>query len=440
MAFVSESITKKWAPVIDAEGAAPIKDRYKRSVLTKLLENQENDSESTASGSMLFENAPTNSIGSGPDTGGVSKFDPILISLVRRSQPNLMAYDLTGVQPMSGPTGIIFAMKSNYGTDRSVATRTEALFREANTAFSGTGAQTGTNPVVAPYTRGTGMTTSNAEALGTSGGGVFNEMNFTIEKTTVTAQTRALKAEFTLELAQDLKAVHGLDAEGELANILSLEIGFELNREIIRTIYQVAKPGAVSTVTPGTFDLDVDSNGRWSVERFKGLLFQIERDANAVGQDTRRGKANFLVCSADVASALAAAGVLDYAPALQQGTQLEVDDTGNTFAGILNGKMKVYIDPYSANLNASEQFYVVGYKGASPWDAGIYYCPYIPLQMMRAVDPMSFQPKIAFKSRYGMVANPFVTMDGTGNTASDGSTFTAGMNQYFRRVAVVNLL
>lgn len=434
MAFVTEDVTKKWAPVLDAEGVAPIKNAYKRAVLTKLLENQETEGE--PSGVQLFENAPTNNIGAGADTGGVAKFDPILISMVRRAQPNLMAYDMVGVQPMSGPTGIVFAMKSNYGTDRAQATRKEALFQEADSAFSGTGAQTGSNPAIAPYTRGTGMSTANAEALGTAGGGVFNEMNFTIEKVTVTAKTRALKASFTLELAQDLKAIHGLDAEAELSNMLSSEIVFEQNRELIRTIYQVAQAGAPSTVTPGIFDLDVDSNGRWSVERFKGLVYQIERDANAVAQTTRRGKANFMICSADVASALAAAGVLDYAPALQAGTQLEVDDTGNTFAGILNGKIKVYVDPYSANLNAADQFYVVGYKGASPWDSGIYYAPYVPLQMLRATDPNSFQPSLAFKSRYGMTQNPFVTQ---ANGTIDGETFTAGLNGYFKRVRIVNL-
>jgi len=441
MAYVSEAITKKWAPVLDAEGAAPIKDSHRRAVLTKLLETQE--TESHKEGTMLLENGTgdvsTNAIGSAPDTGGVAKFDPLLISLVRRSQPNLMAYDIAGVQPMSGPTGLIFCMKSNYGTNQAASSRTEALFNEANTAFSGTGSQTGTDPAVTPYTRGTGMTTSAAELLGSTGGNTFNEMNFTIEKTTVTAQTRALKASYTLELSQDLKAVHGLDAEGELSNILSQEIGFELNRELVRTVYQVAQPGAQSCTTPGTFDLNIDSSGRWSVERFKGLLFQIERDANAVGQATRRGKGNILITSSDVASALALAGVLNYAPALQAGTQLEVDDTGNTFAGILNGKIKVYIDPYSANLSAASQFYVVGYKGTSPYDAGLFYCPYVPLQMLRAVDPETFQPKIAFKSRYGMIANPFVTNPGAGN-ASDGSNFTSGLNQYYRKAVVLNLL
>jgi hypothetical protein len=354
--------------------------------------------------------------------------------------PNLMAYDVCGVQPMSGPTGLIFAMKSNYGTDRAQATRTEALFNEANSAFSGTGAQAGTNPEASTgtYTRGTGQTTAAAEALGTTGGGTFGEMNFTIEKTTVTAKSRALKAEYTIELAQDLKAVHGLDAEGELSNILSQEIMFELNREVVRTIYQVAKTGSLSTTTPGVFDLDVDSNGRWSVERFKGLLFQIERDANVIAQDTRRGKGNFIICSADVASALAMAGVLDTGRALQGTPSLNVDDTGSTFAGVLNGKIKVYIDPYSANLGVAEQFYVVGYKGTSAYDAGLFYAPYVPLQMMRAVDPNSFQPKIAFKTRYGMISNPFVT--GADGRTPDADAFTAGRNQYYRKSRVLNLM
>ena len=439
---LSESVGAKWAPVLDAEGVAPIKDAHKRAVVTKLLENQEQDM--LKERSALFEDAPTNNIGAGSDSNGIAKFDPILISLVRRAMPQLLAYDVCGVQPMSGPTGLIFAMRSNFGTDRNMATRTEAFINGGNSAFSGGGTDAGTNPAVlndatpGTYTRGTGIATASAEALGTSGGGVFNEMNFTIEKTTVTAQSRALKAEYTIELAQDLKAVHGLDAEGELSNILSQEIMFELNREVIGKLYTVAKPGSLTTTTPGTFDLDVDSNGRWSVERFKGLVFQIERDANVIAQDTRRGKGNFIVCSADVASALAMAGLLDTGRALQGAEALQVDDTGNTFAGILNGKYKVFIDPYSANLGAAEQYYVVGYKGSSAYDAGFFYAPYIPLQMMRAVDPNSFQPKIAFKTRYGMVANPFVT--GTDGRTPDASAFTANRNQYFRRSRVLNLL
>ena len=437
--YLTEEINQKWEPVLNAEGLAPIKDAHKRAVVMRLLENQEQDM--IKERSALFENAPTNSAGGMPDSGGVAKFDPIMISLVRRSMPNLMAYDFCGVQPMTGPTGLIFAMRSNYGTDRAPATRTEALYNEADSGFSGTGTQAGTNPTAAGYTRGVGKTTAAAEAMGTAGGDAFGEMNFTIEKTTVTAKTRALKAEYTLELAQDLKAVHGLDAEGELSNILSQEIMFELNREVVRTIYQVAKLGALTTTSPGNFDLDVDADGRWSVERFKGMLFQIERDANVIAQDTRRGRANFMVCSADVASALSMAGMLDYAPALA-GNTMNVDDTGNTFVGVLNGKIRVYVDPYSANLGASDQFYVLGYKGSSPYDAGIFYCPYVPLQMMRAVDPQSFQPKIAFKSRYGMIANPFVTQadTGAGRQVSDADNFTANRNQYFRRVKVQNLL
>jgi hypothetical protein len=439
---ITESVGAKWAPVLDAEGVAPIKDAHKRAVVTKLLENQEQ--EMVKERQALFEDAPTNNIGAGSDQNGIAKFDPILISLVRRAMPQLMAYDVCGVQPMSGPTGLIFAMRSNFGTDRNMATRTEAFINGGNSAFSGTGTDAGTNPAVlndatpGTYTRGTGITTANAEALGTAGGGVFNEMNFTIEKTTVTAKSRALKAEYTIELAQDLKAVHGLDAEGELSNILSQEITFEMNREVIGKLYTVAKPGSLTTTTPGTFDLDVDSNGRWSVERFKGLVFQIERDANVIAQDTRRGKGNFIVCSADVASALAMAGLLDTGRALQGGDALQVDDTGNTFAGVLNGKYKVFIDPYSANLGAAEQYYVVGYKGSNAYDAGFFYAPYIPLQMMRAVDPQSFQPKIAFKTRYGMVANPFVT--GTDGRTPDAEAFTANRNQYFRRSRVLNLL
>jgi hypothetical protein len=362
--------------------------------------------------------------------------------------PNLMAYDICGVQPMSGPTGLIFAMRSLYGNIRSPDTGiTEALFNEADTDFSAasyTGntqnapspVQAGSNPVDGTYTTANAIPTGAAEAYGdpadTNG---FGQMSFSIDKTTVTARTRALKAEYTLELAQDLKAIHGLEAETELSNILSQEIMFEINREVVRRIYTVAKPGARATSVAGTFNLDVDSNGRWSVERFKGLLFNIERDANNIGQDTRRGKGNFVVCSADVASALSMAGILDYSPALS--TSLNVDDTGNTFAGLLNGRMRVYVDPYSANLSAASQFYVVGYKGTSPYDAGIFYCPYVPLQMVRAVDPNSFQPKIGFKTRYGMIANPYVTQS---NGTVDADTFTADRNQYYRRVKVTNLM
>jgi len=342
-----------------------------------------------------------------------------------------MAYDVAGVQPMTGPTGLIFAMKSHYSTQSG----TEALFNEADTDFSGTGSHAGSNPVSGSYTTGTGVSTATAEGFGDST--TLQQMAFSIEKTTVTAKSRALKAEYTVELAQDLKAIHGLDAEAELANILSQEILAEINREVIRTIYKVAKPGAASTATAGTFDLDVDSNGRWSVERFKGLMFQIERDANVIAQETRRGRGNFIVCSSDVAAALAMAGKLDYTPALSGNDGISSDDTGNTFAGTLNGRYKVFIDPYSANTSASSQFVMVGYKGSNAYDAGLFYCPYVPLQMVRAIDPSTFQPKIGFKTRYGMIANPFVTQsDGT----TDADTFTADRNHYYRLFAVTNLL
>ena len=419
--YLSEQIESKWEPVLEHADLQPIADPYKKAVTAVVLENQEKALQEEKG---IMEATHANQTG-----GSVDNYDPILISLVRRALPNLMAYDVAGVQPMTGPTGLIFAMKSHYTSQ----TGDEALFNEADTDFSGGGTHAGSNPVDGAYTTGTGVATSTAEGFGDST--TLNEMAFSIEKTTVTAKSRALKAEYTVELAQDLKAIHGLDAESELSNILSQEILAEINREVIRTIYKVAKPGSASTATPGTFDLDVDSNGRWSVERFKGLLFNIERDANVIAQDTRRGKGNFIICSSDVASALAMSGVLDYAPALN--TNLNVDDTGNTFAGVLNGRFKVYIDPYSANTGAASQFYVAGYKGTSPYDAGLFYCPYVPLQMVRAIDPNTFQPKIGFKTRYGMIANPYV-VDGSGNT--DGDTFTADRNQYYRAVKVVNLM
>ena len=422
------NLNEKWDAVVNHSDLAPIQDSYKKHVTAILLENQEKAlmEEKQA----LWETTPANAMGggfsgqvNGSPNANLAGYDPILISLVRRSMPNLMAYDVCGVQPMTGPTGLIFAMKSNY----SVQGGTEALFNEADTDFAGssTTAHAGSNPVNSPYTTGVGIATGDAEQLGDTY--AFGEMAFSIEKTSVTAKTRGLKAQYTVELAQDLKAVHGLDAEGELANILSQEILFEINREVIRTIYTAAQPGAATgaTTTYGTFDLDVDANGRWSVERFKGLLFQIERDCNNIGQQTRRGKGNVLIVSADVASALSMAGILDYTPALS--TNLNVDDTGNTFAGVLNGKIKVYVDPYSANLNTANQFYVAGYKGTSPYDAGMFYCPYVPLQMVRAVDPATFQPKIGFKTRYGLVANPFTSL-------------TAGTNTYYRRVKVTNLM
>ena len=476
--FQSEQLVEKWKPLLEYEGLDKIEDNHKRSVTAVLLENQEKFLRESQSfqdnGSLLNEAAPTNSAGSNPPgfsgtataTGPVAGFDPVLISLIRRSMPNLVAYDLAGVQPMSGPTGLIFAMRSKY----NVQAGPEAFYKEADSAFSGMNAdldntagfgntsvgfgttgQVGTNPSVlnptssatsTDYNVGQGMKTSAAEALGTSGSPAFNQMAFSIEKVTVTARSRALKAEYSLELAQDLKAIHGLNAEAELANILSTEILAEINREVIRSIYKVAEQGAVSnTATAGIFDLDIDSNGRWSVEKFKGLLFQIERDANAIAQRTRRGKGNIILCSADVASALTMAGVLDYTPALN--ANLNVDDTGNTFAGVLQGKYRVYIDPYAANLDVSgntqtnngNQYYVVGYKGSSPYDAGLFYCPYVPLQMVRAVGENSFQPKIGFKTRYGMVENPF----SQGLTQGSG-VLTENANRYYRRVAVKNLM
>jgi hypothetical protein len=439
--YLSEQAVNKWKPVLEHTELPDIKDNYRKQVTAVLLENQEKALREERA--MMQEAAPANNISG----AGIDTYDPILIGLVRRAMPNLMAYDICGVQPMTGPTGLIFAMRSLYGTTRSPDTSiTEALYNEANTAWSASGfngasqlayggQHTGSNPVDGTYTSGNAMSTALGEALGDASTNSFAQMSFSIDKTTVTAKTRALKAEYTLELAQDLKAIHGLDAESELTNILSQEIMFEINREVVRRIYTVAKPGSPATATAGTFNLDVDSNGRWSVERFKGLLFNIERDANHIGQDTRRGKGNIIVCSADVASALSMAGVLDYAPALS--TNLNVDDTGNTFAGVLNGRFRVYVDPYSANLGAASQFYVVGYKGTSPYDAGIFYCPYVPLQMVRAVDPNSFQPKIGFKTRYGMIANPYVTQS---NGTVDADTFTANRNQYYRRSKVINLM
>jgi hypothetical protein len=449
MTMLREDLVKKWSPILDQAGQTPIKEQYRKEVTAVLLENQEKAMREERQA--LFEAVPTNANYNGsatnPDTGGVAKYDPILINLVRRAAPMMIAYDVCGVQPMTGPTGLIFAMKSRYGSQGG----TEALYNEANTEFSGgdMGANTNQSTIsgsnwFGSVSQGNGMTTAQAEGGHTSssatssdpgpGSSTFNEMAFSIEKTSVTAKSRALKAEYSIELAQDLKAVHGLDAEAELSNILSTEILAEINREVIRTIYYTAKSGANSgtVTTAGVFDLDTDSNGRWSVEKFKGLLFQIERDANVIAQETRRGKGNFILCSSDVASALAMAGVLDYAPALS--TNLNVDDASSTFAGVLNGKYKVYIDPYAANGGANDQFYVVGYKGASAFDAGIFYCPYVPLQMVRAVDPNTFQPKIGFKTRYGMVANPFA--QGTTLATSIGSN----NNVYYRRVRVQNIM
>ena len=449
--FNVESLQEKWNPILNHDGMGDIKDNHRKMVTAVLLENQERMMREERE--FLSEAAPTNSTG-----GSIDNFDPVLISLIRRAMPNLVAYDLAGVQPMNGPTGLIFAMRSRYSTQDG----TEALFDEANSAFAGqndglsltggmsgaavgmgTTAQAGSDPGVLndggataeqDYNVGQGMTTADAEALGDgTAGNAFNEMAFSIEKVTVTAKSRALKAEYSLELAQDLKAIHGLNAEAELANILSTEILAEINREIIRTIYKTAVPGAQTNVAnAGRFDLDTDANGRWSVEKFKGLIFQIERDANAIAQQTRRGKGNTILCSADVASALTMAGVLDYTPALN--ANLNVDDTGNTFAGTLQGKYKVYIDPYSSNVSAG-QYYVAGYKGTSPYDAGLFYCPYVPLQMVRAVGENSFQPKIGFKTRYGVVANPFAQ-----GTAAGLGALTTNSNRYYRRVRVNNLM
>ena len=428
-----QDLVKKWAPILEHESAPKIRDNYRKEVTAVLLENQER--EMAKQREALFEAAPANAVGSYGDNNGFAKFDPVMISLVRRAMPQMIAYDVCGVQPMTQPTGLIFAMKSRYSTQSG----DEALFNEADSDFSGTGTHSGVYDFGGSETTGTGLATSDGERLGQGGvgDGSFGAMAFSIEKTSVTAKTRALKAEYSIELAQDMKSVHGLDAEGELSNILSTEILAEINREVIRTIYKTAKPGAqVGTTSAGTFDLDTDSNGRWSVEKFKGLMFQIEREANAIGQQTRRGRGNFIITSADVASALAMAGVLDYQSGLTGKNNLTVDDTSTTFAGVLNGKYKVYVDPYSSNVSAS-QFFVVGYKGASAFDAGLFYCPYVPLQMVRAVDPNSFQPKIGFKTRYGLVANPFVNLD---DGVSGQDNLTADQNYYYRRVKVTNLM
>ena len=460
----NEVLQEKWSPLLEYDGLDPIKDAHRKAVTAQLLENQEIALREEKE--FLHEAAPTNSVGNGGFTssGGqtVAGFDPVLISLIRRAMPNLVAYDLAGVQPMTGPTGLIFAMRSRFSTQDG----TEALFNEPDTSFSsqnnssnltngfsggsvgfgttgGTGLTNASNPAAlnpqgsqsaTTYPTGQGMRTDDAEKMGDATSNAFNEMAFSIEKVTVTAKSRFPQSfEYSLELAQDLKAIHGLNAEAELANILSTEILAEINREVIRTIYKVAESGAQTNVaTAGAFDLDTDSNGRWSVEKFKGLIFQIERDANAIAQRTRRGKGNMILCSADVASALTMAGVLDYTPALN--ANLNVDDTGNTFAGVLAGKFRVYIDPFAANL-AADQYYVAGYKGTSPYDAGLFYCPYVPLQMVRAVGQDTFQPKIGFKTRYGIVANPFAE----GTTVGAGA-LTSNANRYYRRVKVQNLM
>ena len=438
-------LIEKWSPVLDHESAPSIDDRYRKAVTARLLENQEvalKEESAQAQGNFISEAAAANNIGSGSAPNNIGTFDPVLISLVRRAMPNLIAYDIAGVQPMTGPTGLIFAMKSKYSSQSGA----EALYNEADTDFSGTGTHqadpTGlsgvtdadTDATIADEadtvsTFGSGLSTAAAERLGVgeTGDGNFGEMAFTIEKATVTAKSRALKAEYTMELAQDLKAVHGLDAEGELANILSAEILAEINREVIRSILKTAKIGALqsSTAVSGIFDVATDSDGRWMVEKFKGLIMQLEREANVIAKETRRGKGNFVLCSSDVASALAAAGLLDYTPALS--ANLNVDDTGNTFAGVLNGRMKVYIDPYS-----TVDFACVGYRGSNPYDAGIFYCPYVPLTMVKAVGENDFQPRMGFKTRYGMIANPYVAIDGTigGDRA----------NQYFRIFRVDDIM
>ena len=461
-----KNLQEKWAPVLNHEALPEIEDSHKRGVVAQLLENQEKAQ--IEEGNILTETLQTAGTGgfatAATATGPVAGFDPVLISLIRRSMPQLIAYDIAGVQPMTGPTGLIFAMRTQYGTERSPASGDyrEAFFNEPNAGFSGadgnrladydptasdaTNDAEGANPgLLNDSPAGTyeltgdaqGMNTTALEAIDDSSAATaFREMGFSIEKVTVTAKARALKAEYSIELAQDLKAIHGLDAEQELANILSTEILAEINREVVRTIYTNAVKGAQNnTATAGIFDLDVDSNGRWSVEKFKGLLFQIERDSNAIGQETRRGKGNILICSADVASALGMAGVLDYTPALQGNNALTgVDDTSSTLVGTLNGRIKVYVDPYSSNV-ADKHFYVAGYKGTSPYDAGLFYCPYVPLQQVRAINPNTFQPKIGFKTRYGMVSNPF----SQGLTQGSGA-LTANSNKYYRRVQVANLM
>ena len=438
-----DNLIEKWSPVLNEESAGEIKDHHRKAVTAAILENQEKalSEERAQSQGFITEAAPV-----GANTSSISRWDPILISLVRRAMPNLMAYDVCGVQPMSGPTGLIFAMKARY-QGGSTSNR-EALFNEAETQFSGdsSGAAAHDSDNVSGFNgispagdsaddlRGTNITgrpmsTADAEALGSSGGPSFQEMGFTIEKATVTAKSRALKAEYSLELAQDLKAIHGLDAETELANILSTEILAEINREVIRTINSQAKTGALqANVTKnGIFDLSSDADGRWSAEKFKGLVVQLDREANVIAKETRRGKGNMVICSSDVATALAASGNLDYSPAMN--SNLQVDDTGNTFAGVLNGRLRVYIDPY-----AQTDYITVGYKGTNPYDAGVFYCPYVPLQMVKAVGEDTFQPRIGFKTRYGMASNPFV-----GSTPSDGLA-AAKSNQYYRIFRVDNIL
>ena len=450
--FQTEHLQEKWSPVLEHPDLPDIEDSYKRAVTTVILENQERALREDAA--FLSESVPTGNV------SGVGNWDPILISLVRRAMPNLIAYDICGVQPMTGPTGLIFAMRARHlsmdGEEALVDETTGAVangfsgdFSNQNAGGTIGGGDIGASesnpaalndsPTAGTYTFATGMTTAQGEALGDSSTNAFAEMSFSIDKSTVTAVSRALKAEYSMELAQDLKAIHGLDAATALANILSTEILAEINREVVRSIYKTAEKGAaINTTTAGIFDLDTDSNGRWSVEKFKGLMFSIERDANRIGQRTRRGKGNMVICSADVASALQMAGVLDYTPALNS-NNLNVDDTSTTFAGTLNGRFKVYVDPYSAN-SAASQYYVVGYKGSSPYDAGFFYCPYVPLQMVRAVGENSFQPKIGFKTRYGMAANPFAVAGAEAAGTAATIALTANANAYYQRVKVTNLM
>ena len=419
--MAQQDLVKKWEPVLEAECAPTITDSYKKKVIAQLCENTIVESRNNQE--ILSEDAAPVNV-----TGNIAKYDPILISMVRRAMPNLIAYDICGVQAMTGPTGLIFAMRPKYV--EGTALGADAFYKEANTAFSGAATPTHSGSMPDVLTTGNAMATADGEKLGSDTGSAFAEMGFEIEKVMVEAKTRALKAKYSVELAQDMKALHGLDAETELATILSTEILAEINREIIRTMYNVAKPGAqTGTTAAGTFDLDLDSNGRWSVEKFKGMMFQIEREANQIAKETRRGKGNFIVCSSDVASALAMAGILDNNPALQNG--LQVDDTGNTFAGVLlNGKFKVYVDPYAAG-----DYFMVGYKGASSYDAGMFYAPYVPLQMYKTMNDETFQPKLGFKTRYGLVANPFAHGIEKGNGA-----LVANKNVYFRKVKVANIL
>ena len=440
-----DKLMEKWAPVLNEQTAGSISDRYKKAVTAQLLENQEVAFREEGAAMNFLAETPTNNTGS-----GIANWNPVLISLVRRAMPNMIAYDIAGVQPMTGPTGLIFALKSRYKSTRAgVSSGAEALFSEAAAGFtgdSGTTAQ-GSDPsglgtaldgdgdgtisdsISDPMANIAALSTANAEGLGGAGGQSFGEMGFTIEKATVTAKSRALKAEYSMELAQDLRAIHGLDAETELANILTTEILAEINREVIRTVNSQAQLGAstANTAVNGIFDLETDADGRWSVEKFKGLIVQLEREANQIAKDTRRGRGNFIITSSDVASALSATGMLDYAPALN--TSLAVDDTGNTYAGTLNGRTKVYIDPYATN-----DYINVGYKGTSAYDAGVFYCPYVPLTMVRAVGEETFQPKIGFKTRYGMVSNPFV-----GATPANGLA-AARSNTYYRIFRVDGIL